>query len=63
MRINIMQEIKNKHPVDSKKKCFNPHDIIPDGQNKDFCLNCKIDVKKCKGSKYCVGFKKEKENE
>ena len=26
------------------------------------CLTCKIDVKKCKGSKYCVGLKKEKEN-
>lgn len=63
MRVNIFCEIKNKHQVDSKKKCIHPHDIIPDEANKDICLNCKFPENKCKGSKFCVGFKKEKSNE
>ena len=58
MRISIMHEIKNKHSVDSKKKGFHPHDIVPDEANAQTCLHCNIDEKKCKGSKRCVGFKK-----
>ncbi len=46
MRVNIFCEIKNKHQVDSKKKGFHPHDIIPDEANAQTCLNCPLP--KCK---------------
>lgn len=45
MKINIMNEIKNKHKVNSEKK-YKPSDIIPDEENLEICLNCPL--KKCK---------------
>ena len=38
MKINIMNEARHTQPISSNNKRYQPHDIIPDGQHKDFCL-------------------------
>ena len=46
MRIKIMDEIKNKHSIDSKKKASKSFNAIPDHQNIEACLDCPL--KDCK---------------
>lgn len=56
MKISVMREIKNKHPVDSQRKGKHPSDIIPDEINVQTCLNCPLP--KCKPR--CGRIKREK---
>ena len=44
MKLNIMNEVKNKHPVNSeKKKASNGgSDVVPDEINRETCLNCPL---------------------
>jgi hypothetical protein len=46
MRLNIMNEIKHTHPINSNNKAYKPSDVIPDEKNKDACLSCPL--KDCK---------------
>ena len=42
MKIGILDEVKNKHSVNSEKASFKPHEVVPDEINRETCLNCPL---------------------
>lgn len=48
MKIGLLDEVKNKHSIDSEKKSCKPHEVIPDEINRETCLKCPLN--KCKSN-------------
>lgn len=40
MKLKALNEIKNKHPINSEEKSEKSGGVIPDKENLNTCLNC-----------------------